>query len=105
MPVRLVSFFQLYPEHLALGFSSFPSSSRTIICDVFAVGRFSDRLLIETSISAKILRIKQNGKLLQHKLIVLSQIWRMMATDALQALRHRSKSRHLTKSVGREAKP
>ncbi|MEG4940996.1 hypothetical protein [Microcoleus sp. F4-D5] len=55
--------------------------------------------------SAKLLRIKQNGKLLQHKFIVLSHICRMMATYDLQALRHRSKSRHLRKSVGREAKP
>ncbi|MEG4572040.1 hypothetical protein QUA56_04835 [Microcoleus sp. N3A4] len=50
-------------------------------------------------------QIQQNAKLLQHKFIVLSQICRMMATDALQALRHRSKSRHLIKSVGSEAKP
>lgn len=103
--VRLVSFFQLYPEHLALGCSSFPSSSRTRICDVFAVCRFSDRLQSETSMIRKPLQIHENRKLLQHKFSVLSQICRMMATDALQVITHGSKSRHLTPAFLSEAKP
>ncbi|MEG4341869.1 hypothetical protein QUB70_01095 [Microcoleus sp. A003_D6] len=104
MRARLVSLFQLYPEHLALGCSSFPSSSGISLCDVFAVGRFSDRLLSETSISGKPLRIWQSRKLLQHKFSFFSLIRGMMATDALQVLGHRSKSRHLTECVGSEAK-
>ncbi|MEG4233157.1 hypothetical protein QUA40_13740 [Microcoleus sp. Pol11C3] len=53
----------------------------------------------------KPLQIKKNGKLLQHTFSVISQIYRMMATDALQALRHGSKSRHLTKAISSDAKP
>jgi len=102
---KLVSLFQLYPEHLALGYSSFPSSSGTSICDVFAVGRLSDRLPSETSMISKPLRIMQNRKLLQQKFSAICQIGLGMARYALQALRHRSKSRHLTKSVGSETKP
>ncbi|MEG4025032.1 MULTISPECIES: hypothetical protein [unclassified Microcoleus] len=51
------------------------------------------------------LQINENGKLLQHKFSVLSQIYRMIATDAVQVLRHGSKSSNLTKAVGSEAKP
>jgi len=54
---------------------------------------------------SKPLLIMQNRKLLQHKFSVISQMCRMMATEALQAIGHRSKSCHLTKSVGSEAKP
>ncbi|MEG4317682.1 MULTISPECIES: hypothetical protein [unclassified Microcoleus] len=104
MYARLVSLFQLYPEHLALGCSSFPNSSRTSIFDVFAVCRFSDRLPSETSISGKPLSIMQNRKLLQHKFSAICQICGMMATDALEAIGNCSKSRHLTKSVSGEAK-
>jgi hypothetical protein len=50
------------------------------------------------------LQIDENRKLLQHKFSILSQICRMMATDALQALRHGSKSRHFAKGVLSEAK-
>jgi len=53
----------------------------------------------------KSLQIPENGKLLQHKFSVLSQICRMMATDALQVIGHGSKSSHLTKAVLSEAKP
>ncbi|MEG4960664.1 MULTISPECIES: hypothetical protein [unclassified Microcoleus] len=53
----------------------------------------------------KPLQIHENRKLLQHKFSVLSQICRMMATDALQAIGHGSKSRHLTKAIRSEAKP
>jgi hypothetical protein len=52
----------------------------------------------------KPLQIPENRKLLQHKFSILSLICRMMATDALQALRHGSKSRHLPKAVLSEAK-
>ncbi|MCY7385237.1 MAG: hypothetical protein LH628_22190 [Microcoleus sp. CAN_BIN18] len=37
MHARIFSLFQLYPEHLGWGCSCFPSSSRAIICDVFAL--------------------------------------------------------------------
>ncbi|WP_293226832.1 hypothetical protein [Microcoleus sp. PH2017_16_JOR_D_A] len=47
----------------------------------------------------------QNRQLLQHKFSVIDQSCRMMATDALQAIGNRFKSRHLTKSVSCEAKP
>jgi len=40
----------------------------------------------------KRLQIDENRKLLQHKFRILSLICRMMATDALQALRHGLKS-------------
>ncbi|MEG3846234.1 hypothetical protein QT971_22660 [Microcoleus sp. herbarium19] len=53
----------------------------------------------------KPLLIIQNRKLLQHKFSVFGHICRMKAADALQALKHRSKSRNLTKSVAIEAKP
>ncbi|MEG4533926.1 hypothetical protein [Microcoleus sp. D2_18a_D3] len=52
----------------------------------------------------KPMQIKENGKLLQHKFSVISQIYRMMATDAVQVLRHGSKSCNLTKDVRSEAK-
>ncbi|MEP6516465.1 hypothetical protein [Microcoleus vaginatus] len=52
----------------------------------------------------KPLQIEKNGKLLQHNVSVLSQIYRMMVRDALQLLRHGSKSRNLTKDVRSEAK-
>ncbi|MEG4588685.1 hypothetical protein QUA54_26210 [Microcoleus sp. MOSTC5] len=51
------------------------------------------------------MQIHENRKFLQHKFSVLSQICRMMAIDALQALRHGSKSRNLTKAIRSEAKP
>ncbi len=72
---------------------------------MFAVGRFSDRLPSETSMIRKPLQMEKNGKLLQHNFSVLSQIYRMMARDALPVLRHGSKSRNLTKDVRSEAKP
>ncbi|MEG4489508.1 hypothetical protein [Microcoleus sp. D2_18a_B4] len=50
-------------------------------------------------------QMEKNGKLLQHNFSVLSQIYRMMAIDALQVLTHGSKSRDLTKDVPSEAKP
>jgi hypothetical protein len=53
----------------------------------------------------KPLQIDKNDKFLQHHFSVLSQIYRMMARDALQVLRHGSKSRNLTKDVPSEAKP
>ncbi|MEG4408116.1 MULTISPECIES: hypothetical protein [unclassified Microcoleus] len=53
----------------------------------------------------KPLQMEKNGKLLQHNFSVLSQIYRMMARDALQVLRHGSQSRNLTKDVRSEAKP
>lgn len=102
---RLVSLFQLYPEHLALGCCSFLSSSPASICDVFAACRFSDKLPSETSMIRKPMRIMQNRKFLQHKFSAVGMICRMMATDAMLAIRHCSKSRRLTKSVGSETKP
>ncbi|MEG4419107.1 hypothetical protein QUA70_10930 [Microcoleus sp. LAD1_D5] len=53
----------------------------------------------------KPLQIQKNGKFLQHTFSVLSHIYRMMARDALQVLKHGSKSCHLTKYVRSEAKP
>jgi len=53
----------------------------------------------------KPLQMEKNGKLLQHNFSVVSQIYRMMARDALQVLRHGSKCRNLTKDVRSEAKP
>ncbi|MEG5031943.1 hypothetical protein [Microcoleus sp. AT3-D2] len=72
---------------------------------MFAVCRFSDRLPSETSVIRKPLQMEKNGKLLQHNFSVLSQIYRMMARDALQVLRHGSKSRNLTKDFCSETKP
>jgi hypothetical protein len=74
----------MYPEHLALAGSSFPNSSRTIICDVFAVCRFSDRLPSEISMIRKHQRIRKKGKLIKQKLSIFSQLCRIMTTDALQ---------------------
>ena len=71
---------------------------------MFAVCRFSDRLGSETSMIRKPLQIDKNGKLLQHTFSVLSQIYRMMARDAVQVIRHGLKSRNLTKDVRSEAK-
>ncbi|MEG4105439.1 hypothetical protein [Microcoleus sp. S13_C5] len=53
----------------------------------------------------KPLQMEKNGKLLQHNFSVFSQIYQMMARDALQLLGHGSKSRNLTKDFGSEAKP
>ncbi|MEG4811070.1 hypothetical protein QUA82_25620 [Microcoleus sp. F8-D3] len=53
----------------------------------------------------KLFQMEKNGKLLRHNFSVLSQIYRMMARDALQVLRHGSKSRDLTKDVCSETKP
>jgi|GEM_PF-2339669 hypothetical protein len=52
----------------------------------------------------KPLQIEKNGKLLQHTFSVLSQIYRMMARDAVQVFRHGLKSRNLTKDARSEAK-
>ncbi|MEG4114539.1 MULTISPECIES: hypothetical protein [unclassified Microcoleus] len=71
---------------------------------MFAVCRFSDRLESETSIIRKPLQIEKNGKWLQHTFSVLSLIYRMIERDAVQVLRHGSKSRNLTKDVRSEAK-
>ncbi|WP_293149999.1 MULTISPECIES: hypothetical protein [unclassified Microcoleus] len=47
----------------------------------------------------------QNRQLLQHKFSVMGQICQIVvATDALQAIANRFKSRYLTKLVSREAK-
>ncbi|MEG4520713.1 MULTISPECIES: hypothetical protein [unclassified Microcoleus] len=51
----------------------------------------------------KPLQMEKNGKLVQHNVSVVSQIYRMMARDALQLLRDGS-SRNLTKDVRSEAK-
>ena len=72
---------------------------------MFAVCRFSDRLPSETSMIRKPLQMEKNGKLLQHNFSGLSLIYRMMAKDALQVLRHGSKSRNLTKDVRSETQP
>ncbi|MEG3901904.1 hypothetical protein QUB29_23435 [Microcoleus sp. B4b_D2] len=53
----------------------------------------------------KPLQMQKNCKLLQHNFSVLSQIYRMMARDSWQVLRHGSKSSDLTKNVRSEAKP
>ncbi|MEG4854004.1 hypothetical protein QUB10_24330 [Microcoleus sp. B5-D4] len=53
----------------------------------------------------KPLQMQKNGKLLQHNFSVLSQIYRMMARDAVQVLRHCLKFSDLTKDVRSEAKP
>lgn len=52
----------------------------------------------------KPLQIEKNRKFLQYTFSVLSQIDRMMTRDAVQVLRHGSKSRNLTKDVRSEAK-
>ncbi|MEG3934547.1 MULTISPECIES: hypothetical protein [unclassified Microcoleus] len=53
----------------------------------------------------KPLQMEKNGKWLQHNFSVLSPIYRMMARDSLQVIRHGSKSRNLIKDVPSEAKP
>ncbi|MEG4056621.1 MULTISPECIES: hypothetical protein [unclassified Microcoleus] len=53
----------------------------------------------------KPLQMEKNGKLQLHNFSVISQIYRMMARDSLQVVRHGSKSRNLTKEFGSEAKP
>ncbi|MEG4271742.1 MULTISPECIES: hypothetical protein [unclassified Microcoleus] len=53
----------------------------------------------------KPLQMETNGKLLEHNFSVLSHIYRMMARDALQVLRHGSKSLDHTKDVCSETKP
>ena len=86
MCIRIFSLFELYPEHLALRCSTFPSSSPTSSCDFFAVGRFWHRLSSEISTIGKPLLMMQYRQFLQRKFSVFSHISRMKATDGLHLL-------------------